>query len=98
MCFLRLEVANPIDGPFTGQFPLASGASRGFSTISSACVAGTFSSSANFANENAPASGSVTITKYVDGVEVAGSFVAQYDDGTVLSSNFDVPFCSVCVH
>jgi hypothetical protein len=38
--------------------------------------------------------GTITITNYELPTHVAGNFVANFPDGTALTSTFDVPFCS----
>jgi hypothetical protein len=40
------------------------------------------------------ANGTITITKFIDGQELAGSFDANFGDGTHLTQSFDVPFCT----
>jgi len=94
MCFLRLDITTAPDGPVTGDFPTSTaGDVRGYSSVGSACVSGSFSPP-NFTNIGEATSGVVTITKYVEGAEVAGSFSVVYSDGSTLSGDFDAPYCT----
>jgi hypothetical protein len=81
--------------PVSGTFPINNAGAPGVSSVTTQSVnSGNAWTEEYFTNAYAAANGTVTISKYVEGVEVAGSFDVSWYNGTELVASFDVPFCT----
>ncbi len=92
---LWLAVQAPTSSPFTGTYQ-AFGEASPFGDQGPFIVSGLLAKGTMLVNGFTSAewaTGSISITRYVDGKEVAGSFDAQFPDGTHLTGSFDLPVC-----
>ena len=97
---LWLGVQIPTGGSFVGTYTATSGLwDNGFELgylgpfiVSAVLVKGTDVENGTFPAIGA--GGTITISKSIPGQDIAGTFDANFADGTHLSGAFDVPFCT----
>ena len=93
---IGVVVTAPLNGPFTGTYQsCVTGQFVGVGCVSTVFLPqGQTLDSPTVSVWTAWNTSAVTITDFVDGVHVAGTFAGTFQDGSSVSGTFDVPFCT----